>query len=335
MRMGTGKYLYLLCDDDRLLPEGITAALAALEDDAAVAAVFGGHQEWDPDADRVLQSFPLTDRKQRFERGARREIFTAMDMLWCPLMRREVFQRHCFYDSNTFGYWRLVSQIIAQGAIEVVPECIYMHAHTVPRMEFDLTENWYHDRYRADYEIFLYDSGMRDLAQVARVVAECTAPVYKDGARFAKLKRDPLRERFFLQRAAAYGVVGEDRLRDWEMANLLRATLMQLVNTITGLPDVQSVAVEAGAMGDSCCDVLNELLGTISVRQLPHAEFVALPAAARLFFLAMRWDSLQARAQAHHPPHPERQAALPDLVASLRLTQTPLGELGWPLDAGQ
>jgi glycosyltransferase involved in cell wall biosynthesis len=33
MRLGTGKYLYLLCDDDRILPDGIAAALAALEAD--------------------------------------------------------------------------------------------------------------------------------------------------------------------------------------------------------------------------------------------------------------------------------------------------------------
>ncbi len=62
MRLGTGKYLYLLCDDDRILPDGIAAALAALEVDSDVAAVFGGHQEWDPVADRVLGTLPLTER---------------------------------------------------------------------------------------------------------------------------------------------------------------------------------------------------------------------------------------------------------------------------------
>jgi hypothetical protein len=64
----------------------------------------------------VLGTLPLTERKLRFAAGARSEIFAAAQMLWCPVIRREVFQRHCYYDANTFGFWRLVSQILAQGA---------------------------------------------------------------------------------------------------------------------------------------------------------------------------------------------------------------------------
>jgi glycosyltransferase involved in cell wall biosynthesis len=317
MRLGTGKYLYLLCDDDRVLPEGIAAALAALEADADVAAVFGGHQEWDPVADRVFKTFPLAERKLRFERGARREIFTAVEMLWCPVMRREVFQRHCFYDANTFGFWRLVSQILAQGAIEIVPECLYKHAHTVPRMEFELTESWYHDSYRADHEIYLFDSGIRDLPKAAQTVAECTVKAYRDAARFAKLKLDPLRERFFLHRAAAYGIVDDARLQEWEKANLLRAALMQVANMIGGLPGVQTVVVEAGATSEECCDGLRELLPATTVESMPADEFIALAGTPQRFFLAMDWASLQTRAQ----QSPERQAALADLMANLRLTR--------------
>lgn len=328
MRLGTGKYLYLLCDDDRILLEGIRAALAALDADAGVAAVFGGHQEWDPVADRVLGTLPLTERKLRFERGARREIFAAVEMLWCPVMRREIFQRHCYYDANTFGFWRLVSQILVHGAIELVPQCLYQHAHTVPRMEFQLTESWYHDGYRADHEIYLFDAGLRELPEVAQTVAECTVKAYRDAARYAKLKLDPLRERFFLHRAAAYGIVGEERLREWEKTSLLRAALIQLANTIGGLPGVRSVVVEAGAMSEACCATWREIPGAVAIEPMATVEFVALPGTAQHFFLAMDWSSLQARSQ-RHPPQPERQAALPDLAAGLRLTQTPLAELGW------
>jgi glycosyltransferase involved in cell wall biosynthesis len=332
MRLATGRYLYLLCDDDRVLPAGIAAALAALAADSGVAAVFGGHQEWDPVADRVLKTLPLTERKLHFERGARREIFAAVEMLWCPVIRREVFQRHCFYDANTFGYWRLVSQILAQGAIEIVPECLYQHAHTVPRMEFELTESWYHDCFRADHEIYLFDAGMRDLPGVAQTVAECTVKAYRDGARYAKLKLDPLRERFFLHRAAAYGIVDDERLREWEKASLLRAAMMRLAGTIGGLPGVRSVVVEAGPMSDACCEALREILGAVSVEPLPAAEFMALAGAPQRFFLAMEWSSLQRRAECH-PLQPEREAALYDLAASLRLTETPLEQLGWRFDA--
>jgi len=293
-----------------------------------VAAVFGGHQEWDPVADRVLGTLPLTERKLRFAAGARSEIFAAVQMLWCPVIRREVFQRHCYYDANTFGFWRLVSQILAQGAIELVPECLYQHAHTVPRMEFELTESWYHDAYRADHEIFLYDAGSRDLSKTAQTVAECTVKAYRDGARYAKLKVDPLRERFFLHRAAAYGIVGDERLREWEKSSLLRAALTQVANSIGGLPGVRSVVVEAGAMSGPCCETLREIVGAVAIESMATEEFIALPGTPERFFLAMDWASLQGRAQ-RHSPQPERAAALTDLAASLRLTQTPLAQLGW------
>jgi hypothetical protein len=57
-------------------------------------------------------------------------------------------------------------------------------------------------------------------------------------------------------------------------------------------------------------------------------NFIALPSTPERFFLAMDWASLQGRAR-RHPAQPERAAALTDLVARLRLTQTPLAQLGW------
>jgi hypothetical protein len=140
-----------------------------------------------------------------------------------------------------------------------------------------------------------------------------------------------LRERFFLHRAAAYGIVDEARLREWEKENLLRAALLQLVNVIGSQPGVRSVVVEAGAMSEACCEALPEILRTIAVESKPTAEFIALAGTPQRFFLAMEWSSLLRRAE-RHPPQPERAAALQDVVASLRLTQTPLTQLGWRLD---
>ncbi len=129
MRLGTAKYLYLLCDDDRVLPEGIAAALEALEADAGVAA--GGHQERDPVADRgALKTSPIAERKLRFER----ESAAKFSRPWrcCVLvMRREVFQKRCTVSttptrSGSGGWCRRYSR---RGRSEIVPECLYKHAH--------------------------------------------------------------------------------------------------------------------------------------------------------------------------------------------------------------
>jgi len=86
--------------------------------------------------------------------------------------------------------------------------------------------------------------------------------------------------------------------------------------------------VEAGAMSGPCCETLREIVGAVAIESMATEEFIALPGTPERFFLAMDWASLQGRAQ-RHPPQPERAAALTDLAASLRLTQTPLAQLGW------
>jgi hypothetical protein len=61
-----------------------------------------------------------------------------------------------------------------------------MHAHTEPRTEYELTENWYHDAYRADFECFMGRCGPFNPAELAHFISTRTAVAYQQGMRFPR-----------------------------------------------------------------------------------------------------------------------------------------------------
>ena len=94
-----------------------------------------------------------------FARGDKLSIFNKFVLLWHPVCRTDIFQRYCWFDKRTHGMWDLVGSLIERGDISVIPDLFYKHAHTEPRMEYELTENWYHDAYRADSRPLLAEWG--------------------------------------------------------------------------------------------------------------------------------------------------------------------------------
>ena len=85
-----------------------------------------------------------------------------------------------------------------------------------PNVEYELTENWYHDAYRADFECFMGRCGPFNPAELAHFISTRTAVAYQQGMRFAAIKRDFLCERHFALRARGYGLMPEPKARSWE-----------------------------------------------------------------------------------------------------------------------
>src|SRR6266404_2786201 len=59
-----GKYLYPLCDDDRIHFAALSAAVAVMEEGPGIAAVFGGYEEWHPNGD--VFPFKLVEKRTDF-----------------------------------------------------------------------------------------------------------------------------------------------------------------------------------------------------------------------------------------------------------------------------
>ncbi len=327
-RLATSKYVYLLCDDDRVIPDGLAAAVRTLTLNPDVVAVYGGYEEWDPVKDQILAVQSQVAQPMRFSRTDKARLYDTIELLWCPVARREVLQRFCFHDDNSFGYWRLVSQFLDHGEIEVIPDRIYRHAQTVPRMEYELTEHWYHDSHRADMEMFQFNLGVRNAEQVGAAIGSRVGKAFKQGFRFAKMKNDFARQHFFLQRASAYGVIPETALVSWERSSLVELVAVHLANRVRSLPEIEVVMIEACATGERLRAELERQLPDATVAEIELTALLDQDFGPATFMVMMDWSSLVAR-EGRFPACPERQAAVLDLASTLRITSQPLSELGF------
>jgi len=319
--MATGDYVYTLSDDDRIIPEGLAAAIQILDAQPDIVGVFGGYQEWDQTDDQVLHTYRQTDRPLTFGPADRIRLLNEISALWFPVARRRTLQRHCEYDAHTWGLMRLAGQLVARGGIMIVPDLFYKHAHTESRLEHELTEPWYHDHHRSDYELFIADFvEQADVAQVGHFVALRTAPAYVHAARFAQRKKQYAKARHYLLRAKAYGTFVGDALVDWEKKNLIHVMLDRLKLMLESQPSVRILVFEDCELADRCIATASE-----DFPELPEAvkvsaeDLVSRRPSDEQFLLANDYKTLERRAE-QFSPAPSRQVALTDLMEGSRVT---------------
>jgi hypothetical protein len=211
-----------------------------MEADPGVLAVYGGFQAWDRRADRVLSTHAQVAARTDFARGDKRAVFERFTLLWFPVCRTEVYQRHFSYDDG-FGMWTLVGTFLEHGAVAVLPTVFYKHAQTVPRLEFELTEGASHDGYRAQFEAYVGRLGPEDPVALAAFISARVSPAYVQGHKFAMMKGEVLKARHFMLRARAYGLVMEEAVMEWERQTMVYMVAERLLGIVDLLPDVAEV----------------------------------------------------------------------------------------------
>ena len=321
VRMATGDYVYTLSDDDRLIPDGLVEAMRILDTQPDIVGVFGGYQEWDPTNDQILQTCRQTEQPVTFGPTERIKLLNEVKALWFPLARRRIVQRHCEYDAHTWGLMRLASQLMTHGSIVIIPDLFYKHAHTESRLENELTEPWYHDHHRSDYELFIANSvEQADIAQVGHFVALRTVQAYVHAARFAKQKKQYLTARHYLLRAKAYGTFVGDALVDWEKDNLIHVMLDRLKLMLESVPSVSTLVFEDCELADRCIDTAAKDFPELpkAVKVSADTLLLRLPSEAE-FLLSENYETLERRFE-RFGPDPSRQIALADLTANCRVT---------------
>jgi len=181
MLLARGRYSYTLSDDDRPYMASLRAAVSVMEADREVVGVYGGYQEWIPESDQIVGTYVATDARIDFTTADRRRLFDQFVMIWYPVYRTEIAQRFHVYDGRCFGHWPLAGALLEHGKLAVIPEIFYRHAHTHPRLEYELTEAWYQDSSRSQFEVYLGRDGPSNDTEVAALVQRRMAPGYMPG----------------------------------------------------------------------------------------------------------------------------------------------------------
>jgi hypothetical protein len=310
LALATGRYCYTLSDDDALCCDGIEEAVRVLDADPGVSAVYGGFQAWDRAADRVLSTHALVGARADFARGEQRAIFDRFTLLWFPVCRTRTYQRFFSYDDDAFGMWTMVATFLEHGAVAVLPAVFYKHAQTVPRLEFELTEGARHDGIRAQFEAYVGRLGPDDPAALAAFISARVSPAYLQGHRFATMKGEMLKARYFMLRARAYGLVPEAAVMEWERQTMVYMVAERLLDIVGLVPDVAEVLFEPDPRLGGVRSWFAHLAPRYRVGDLADAA----PPGAGQYFVTYdygRFDATRARAVA-------------DLLEGCRVTDQPL-----------
>ncbi|MCC7253992.1 glycosyltransferase family 2 protein [Hyphomicrobium sp.] len=165
-----GAYSIYLADDDLLVPEGIGAAMAYLEQNPDVSACFTPWFLHDEVAGRDSGQFYRVDSDTKFARRDFADVFTF-------IFERHVFPEHAIFKTETlrsayvprdFCYWPFcyLAHFLDMGAVAFLQRPFYRFvtrskvAHERPHAGHEEAMNAW-DRYRGGLEYFLYVGAKR------------------------------------------------------------------------------------------------------------------------------------------------------------------------------
>ena len=321
MSLASSDLLFMLHDDDALLPERIADAVALLEADPGSLAVYGGYERCDANLENTsLVAVPR--RPGRFGLDDFQAIAETANLLTAPLVRRTAFQRHCFFDDTTFGFLRTIAQLLPYGAIHLVDYPLYRHAGASPNsIELRVGEPWYLEFLRTDWELFVGELGTFAFDEVSRFVASKIVPTYLLAQQAAQHDDRPVHERSFLIRYLAYAANLPDsdarhRIAEWEATRLIAATLERIAERLTLCAGLRRVVIELGRLNiRGMWESLQARFPDIEAVYLDPDGFAVFAQQAGDFLLAESWQALEGRAD----DRVAERIAVVDMVAGLRV----------------
>jgi hypothetical protein len=323
LSLATEDFSFVLSDDDRLIADGIVAAVSEMAADADCVAVYGGYERWDA-ALQVRLAVLSPHAPGRYGKDDWLALAQNTYQLTFPVLRRTVFQRHCFLDDTTLGLWRLIAQLLNHGAVRLIPQSLYRHADTAGRLEQQSHQPWYHDHLRSDWELYVASIGRLGAAAMAEFVAARTAPVYVAGQDYARERDLPLLERTFLMRHLAYregdaATGAEARATAWETDRLIAAVIMQLADQLTADPGLRRVFVEQGRMNIvGMLEAVRRRLPDVEIVPVAPEQIAALDHRAGDLLLVEYWETLT-ELDGRGQTTPRRRIAVGDLIGRMRL----------------
>jgi glycosyltransferase involved in cell wall biosynthesis len=321
LSVASGKYIYPLSDDDQIYFPGLVAAVTVMEEGTGIVGVFGGHAERRFDGDAT--PYRLVEQRTDFARYEHMKMLKQFPLLWHPVCRADIYRRFYLPDRRSFGFWELAGMLLRHGGVSVIPDIFYHHAHTEPRMEFELTENWYHDAYRAGFECFVGQLGKTDRAELVTFIATRTVRPYRQGQRFAMLKRDYLAARHFVLRARAYGIMPEADVIAWEKDAMLGMVVQRLFTRVQLNPEIDQIVFEANVRLRKVRDGLATIAPRYSFESISPGDLPRMDLRPDQYLVT--YANPGATSEVASRLDRTRMVAVEDVIEACRITKQPLG----------
>ena len=323
IRMARGQYLYGFCDDDRIIVESLNKAIDLMRKQPEIVGVFGGHHEWNPEKGKIVGTQKKVDDVTVFPKGAKMEVLQKFKRLVHPVIRTDICHRFCVgvFNKHSWGAWPFVGKMLDHGAIAVVPDIFFMHVHTEGRVEYSLTEGWYHDMYRADFELYAGEIGPGDNAKAIGMIA---AQAYLHSVRFALLKQELLTAWHYVLRARAYGLVTDKYIVDFQQGQLTSVVAEYLKELVSLVPGVRRIIIESHPISEKLRPALVKILPEMDICQVSREDILNRFTKPEEFILAWEHQTLQERS-AQLEEDPFCQYSLKDAFDNCRILSGPTG----------
>jgi glycosyltransferase involved in cell wall biosynthesis len=321
--LARGEFTYTLNDDDEVCLVGLAAAISIMKSDQAIVAVYGAHQEWVRGVGAVGAPIKMVAQREDFARGEKLRLFNRFSLLWYPVCRTRVLQRFFTYDGRSFGFWELAGALLERGAVAVIPDLIYKHFQTQPRMEYELTKAWYHDQHRAQHEVYMGRVGPTDYRDLSMFINQRVVPAYTHAVRFAEMKSEYLTARQFVLRARAYGSYSDGEIVAWERRCLLYMVAERLLDHVRLAAGIKAVLFEDTQRLAGLREYFASIAPELSVGCLSQLDWQATGLDSGCFlvtyeYAAMGWEQASELG-------PSSYRAVVDVIETCRITDQPLG----------
>jgi hypothetical protein len=315
------KYQYMLCDDDRVLPDGIRYAIEYLETHPDAVAAFGAYTWLDDQGDR--STVPPVKEPMCYRSADRIRMVQEHYLLWLPIVRSEVFQRHCFYRDDTFGDWRLIDQLLSIGSVWVLPISFYLHNPTPGRLETTATQAWYQEFQRVDWELYLSRLSIppEGAAGIAQFVSGRLDTALGNAQNWAGRLGLLQVERDFFLRRRAYGQRSVEAERAWEERGLVMAALERTIEQLL-VTGATRAFLERGRMNlPALKPRLEARLPSVTIEVATYDTLRQQRVQPGDAIVAEDWGIFDEREQAGIPDDDLYRLAWKDLIDALRLTE--------------
>lgn len=233
LRLATAPYAWILSDDDIAYEEALLFMVGCLEGSPSAVAICARYDS----VDRMnvgADNFKAPELIAVIEKGDIEKLAAnALVSDGHPVMRREIFQRHCRMEERGFGLFPLYGRLLRYGDLLYVDAPVMEHLKNPDSLTTNLTEHWFMDYVTGDIELALASAEREvPLAVLERAKNSVQGALYLHAARMARIRADALLMRHFLLRAKAIHKMDEASLMNWEAAFLIDAAVQRMAQML-------------------------------------------------------------------------------------------------------
>jgi hypothetical protein len=245
LRLARAPYIYILSDDDIVFENSLALMKNILDQHPTIVAVSGTYRH----STKLTVGHNISfDQVKAFT--IRRGEFDSLadNILVCdghPLMRRDIFQRHCSYTDRGFGLLPLFGRLLHYGDLCFIDQPVFEHFENANSLTTSTSEYWFQDFCNSDIEIAFANAYVEfPQVKLESVRTNFLKIIYLLSARMCRIKGDLGIMWHFLKRAKAVGGVDEVCLVRCEREFLVEIAMRRIIEIANNL-NVRSVVVES------------------------------------------------------------------------------------------